>query len=337
MRRIWLLCVGTVTISCAPLPPIPFVTDADVSPPVITSLGFAGPLALEVGFDESARMVGEPLVSTGIVLEDVLQQADAVLAFRFETPPSATEEHSIEAQVADDAGNHLRFLAHFHGLNALMPGMIINEFTTQGSGRNPDLVEIRVLTDGNLAGATLYEGTPSSWEQRYVFPDLDVVAGDYIVVHFRPQGIAEEINELTDRGASGGNNATPDAWDFWVDGGTGLSGNNGVLSLCENPLGGYMDAVLYSNRTSESDEHYRGFGSRDVMERADELAAAGAWVAAGDLIAPEDAINPDPSTGTRSMARASGAADTNTAADWHITPTRGLTPGTINTDEVYDP
>ena len=276
MRRIWPLCAVIVTVSCAPLPPIPFVTDADVSPPVITSLGFAGPLALEIGFNEPARVVGDPIVSAGVVLEETVQEVDAVLAFRFEHPPSAAEEHTIEAQVADEAGNHLRFLAHFHGLNALMPAMIINEFTTQGSGSHPDLVEIRVLTDGNLAGATLYEGTPTNWEQRYVFPDLDVVAGDYLVVHFRPEGLPEEVDELVDRTASGGFDATPEGWDFWVSGGSGLSGYNGAITLCENPLGGYLDAVLCSNRTSASDEHYRGFGSRDVMERADELAAAGA-------------------------------------------------------------
>ena len=126
MRRIWLLCGGIVTISCAPLPPIPFVTDADVTPPAIVSLGFAGPLALEVGFDEPARIVGVPMVSAGVELEGVAWQADARLAFRFASPPSATAEHTVEAQVADEAGNHLRFLAHFHGLNALMPAMIIN-------------------------------------------------------------------------------------------------------------------------------------------------------------------------------------------------------------------
>jgi hypothetical protein len=240
----------------------------------------------------------------------------------------------VEAQVADEAGNHLRFVARFHGLNEMIPAMVINEFTTQGSGSHPDIVELRVLSDGNLAGSCLYEGVPENWEERFTFPDLDVKAGDFIVVHFKPQGIAEEIDEVVRTDASGGFDATPEAWDFWVPGGNGLSGNNGVLALCENPVGGIIDAVLYSNRTSESDERYRGFGSKDVVERADVLVANGAWVSDGP-VRPEDAVNPEDSTSTRSMARSADSNDSNRSTDWHITPTRGLSPGEENTDAVY--
>jgi hypothetical protein len=339
MRRLWLLCVGLMTTSCAPLPPIPFVTDADLAAPVVTDLRLASPVELEVAFDEPVSVVSEPLgsASVGEVALRAEETPQPVVGFLFEAAPSPAAEHHVEAQVADEAGNHLRFVARFYGLNPLLPAMIINELTTQGSGNHPDLVEIRVLTDGNLAGACLYEGVPGNWEQRFVFPSVDVVAGDYLVVHFKPEGIADEVNETSRRDASGGLDASPEAWDFWVDGGTGLSGNNGAISLCENPLGGYVDAVLYSNRTSDSDERYRGFASTKVMNRADALAAAGAWTFAGEAVAPEDAVDPEPSTATRSMARRSDGTDTNSRSDWHITPTRGLTPGTENTDEVYEP
>jgi hypothetical protein len=344
MRRTGLFCVGLVMFSCAPLPPIPFVTEADITPPVIIDMLLPSDQELELRFDETVRLVGEVRHSEGVALAGVEvaeaenEQAHAgLMRFTFLTSPSPGVEHHVEAQVSDRSGNHLRFLAHFYGPNSMLPAMIINEFTTQGSGNHPDLVEVRILSDGNLAGATLYEGVPGNWEQRFVFPAVSVAAGDYVVVHFKPEGIPEEVNELVSPSASGGLDANPDAWDFWVDQGSGLSGNNGVVALCENPLGGYIDAVLYSNRTSDSDEQYRGFGSRKVMERADALFEAGAWIAAGPLVAPEDAVDPEPSTATRSMARRSSGADTNSLADWHITPTRGLTPGFVNTDEVYAP
>jgi hypothetical protein len=356
MRRIGLFCVAIVFISCAPLPPIPFITDADVAPPVVTDLSLNDPRTLEVTVNEAVELVSGPLHSEGIEVSDVDVGSRSV-RFHFTEAPSAEHEHHVEAQIADEAGNHLRFVARFYGLNALLPAMVINELTTQGSGGHPDLVELRALTDGNLAGACLYEGTPENWEQRLIFPPLDVRAGDYVVVHFKPEGIPEEIDEVTAPDASGGKDACSTAWDFWVPDGSGLSGNNGVISLCRNPLGGYIDAVLYSNRTSDSDERYRGFGSRDVMERADALAAAGAWLPSGSDVAPgaspgptpepvqpgrpplapEDAVDPEPSTATRSMARSSSAEDTNRASDWHITPTRGLTAGETNTDEVHVP
>ena len=337
MRSIAVLFAAVLLAACAPLPPVAFLAGADVAPPVVTRLQFRSPTELEVGFDEPVRLITGPLHAPTVTVLDVDEREESALVFRFDPAPVPWKEHFVEAQVADAAGNHLRFVARFHGLNAMLPAMIINEIVSNSSANHGEFVEIRILTDGNLAGATLYEGIPSDWDQRFIFPSVDVVAGDYIVVHFRPQGIPEEINEITDRAASGGRNASPDAWDYWVSGGTGLSTNNGVLTLVENPLGGYLDAVIYSNRTSASDTRYRGFGSRKMLHRAEAVVEAGQWVASGTAIAPEDAVSSGASTATRSMSRHPDGRDTNSAADWHITPARGSTPGAVNTDQVYAP
>ncbi len=354
IQRLVVVLTLFAPVACTPLPQFPFAANADLAPPRIVSLGFQGPSQLTIGFSEQFELVadslirGETLLGTEVGVTYARRPADDLLGatapdasvhellFSFSSPPDPGTEHSIEAQVADPAGNHLRFVARFYGLNELVPAMIINEFTTQGSGKHPDLVEIRILTDGNLAGSCIYEGVPGDWDEQFVFPDLNVSAGDFIVVHFKPQGVAEEVDEIVRRDESGGYDASPEAWDFWIPEGSGLSGNNGVLTLCENPIGGIIDAVLYSNRTSASDDRYRGFGSRKVMERADYLVAEGAWTANG-LVRPEDAIDPEDSTATRSIARGTDGADTNHRDDWHITPTRGITPGTVNSDEVYDP
>ncbi len=343
MKRLFALVRGAVVVvvliaSCAPLPEFPFAAHADLAPPRIVSLLFADPERLAVTFDEPCTVV-EGSVIPGETLADEIHASvtDQTLTFLFGAPPDPAREHMVEAQVSDGAGNHLRFVARFYGVNEHLPELLINEFTTQGSGKHPDLVELRVLTAGNLAGACLYEGIAGDWSQRFVFPDVEVAAGDYIVVHFKPEGIPEEIDETTSTGLSGGYDAHPEAWDFWVPDGNGLSGNNGVLTLCENPVGGIIDAVLYSNRTSASDERYRGFGSTAVMERADALVAAGAWIAPEGAVRPEDAINPEDSTATRSISRMRTGSDTNSRLDWHITPTRGLTAGYENEDGVYEP
>ena len=98
-----------------------------------------------------------------------------------------------------------------------------------------------------------------------------------------------------------------------------------------------LDGVLYSNRTSQSDEAYRGFGSAETLTRAEELVSAGGWTHAGARVSPEDAVNPDGSTGTRSICRQPRAADTNSSEDWHIVPTRKASFGAENSDEVYTP
>jgi hypothetical protein len=110
-----------------------------------------------------------------------------------------------------------------------------------------------------------------------------------------------------------------------------------VISVYERPGGPIIDGLLYSNRTSDSDDRYRGFGTSDVLARAEELARDGGWRFAGALVAPEDGISPEGSTATRSLCRSSTSADTDGRGDWHIVPTRGSTFGVDNSDEAYAP
>ena len=182
---------------------------------------------------------------------------------------------------------------------------------------------------------TLYSGAISNWGARFIFPALPIEAGDYVLVHFKPQGTADEINEVEVRNLSGGYDVHPDAWDFWVEEAPGLPSNNGALLLTSQPGGEMLDAVIYSNRRSDSDERYRGFGSRKVLEWVDEIVALGGWHIAGDSAAPEDAIDPEDSTATRSISRSSDSTDSDSRDDWHITPSRGATFGAQNGDEVY--
>ena len=235
----------------------------------------------------------------------------------------------------DKTGNQTRFITQFHGHNPRVPDVVINEFITQGSSSHPDIVELLVLEDGNLSGMCVVEGTKSIWSDRLTLPSVDIAAGDFVLVHFKPEGIPEEQNETTDWGSSGGKDASPAAWDYWVLGGNGLSGNNGVLTVYDKPEGRLLDGVLYSNRTSTSDEKYRGFGSKEMMQKADELCAEDGWSPRGELVAPEDGIDPEESTSTRSICRSSSGSDTNSAADWHIVPTRGATFGEENSNEIY--
>ncbi len=330
--------LAAVTLgACAPLQEAKDNSWGDLVPPVYLGVRALGPNQVAVEFDEAVR-----LTPSTVALSDALGTAEArveetavIVETEHQSQPGT--EYTLEGRVEDGAGNSTTFLASFYGFNPDIPEIVINEFTTQGSGTRPDVVELYLKSAGNLGGLTLYEGTPGEWETRYVFPAMELPAGAYVLVHYRPEGIPEEITETDDPTESGGIDATDEAWDVWIAGGDGLTGNNGAVTLAEQPFGGIIDAVLYSNRTSASDSNYRGFGSRRMLTQAEELFAAGAWKAAGEIITPEDCVDPEDSTATRSISRSSEAADTDTAADWHITPTRGATFGTVNTDEVYLP
>jgi hypothetical protein len=334
-----LICI--ILTGCVPLEdPRPF-SPGDLRPPSYLGLKQDDDVSLTLRFSESVTAVsGETAVSASdgspIPIEG-MDDGAAQVSLRLAAAPEPGERCVITIRVADSGGNSLRALIPFYGLNTSLPPIIISEFTTQGSSTSPDMVELLVLEAGNTAGAVLCEGVDGDAIQKMVLPPIDAAGGDYIIVHFKPQGIPEEIDESVSKAESGGLKAHPEAWDLWVPGGSGLSGNNGVISLYNRPGGDPLDGVLYSNRTSSSDTDYDGFGSSAVLQRARELVRAGMWHTAEEAVRPEDAVNPDPSTATRSIFRMPGAADTNGAADWFIAPTSGATFGTENGTEVYAP
>ena len=321
---------------CGPFPDFRGLVTGDIKPPILLGALSTEPRSAVLCFNEPVTPVNGSLSLTPTIQPSAVDCTDStvVLSFADELIPGLA--YFVESTVKDSSGNQTRFITLFYGYNPRVPKVLINEFTTRGSANHPDIVEILVLEDGNTSGMCVYEGISASWSERCVLPNNDVAVGDFILVHFKPEGTADEVNEIGDRAASKGKDASATAWDYWVPGGNGLSGNNGIISVYRNPMGEIMDSVLYSNRNSNSDEAYRGFGSKDTMLRADGLQADGEWLSEEELVAPEDAVNPENSTSTRSLNRRSDGADTNSKQDWHTVPTRGSTFGERNSDEVHE-
>ncbi len=308
----------------------------DLLPPGVLSARALGTNEVEIVFDEAALIPPEslsvqPALSVGAPGDPA---STVILQCGPQTPGLL---YTLAASARDERGNSVTFSAEIYGFNPDVPRILINELITRGSDTHPDLVELKVLSDGDMGGLVIYQGCAGDYTDRLVFPSFPVPAGAFILVHFKPTGGPEELNETGDMTASGGLDASASAFDFWVPGGTGLGGNNGVVSLYSRPGGEVLDGILYSNRTSASDTQYRGFGTVSSLTRADEIVASGGWRIAGEMAAPEDAVNPEESTATRSICRSSTSADTDGREDWHIVPTKGATFGAENSDEVYVP
>jgi len=203
---------------------------------------------------------------------------------------------------------------------------------------HPDLAELAVLESGNLAGLAFRVGCAACQVLVYVFPACEVAAGEYVVLHLKPQGIPEERDETEDVSASGGLDAYPYSRDFWYPGGDGaLPGENGLVTLYRSTTGPVLDALLYSARTSASDAKYGGFGTQALLDQARAVVADGAWRIAGTEVRPEEAARSEGCTSTRTLCRSSGSEDTDSASDWHVVPTKGSTVGGPNSDAVYVP
>jgi len=359
-RQGLVLALAALTLSsCIPDPVIAVFEPGDLRPPAVVSWGATGPGELLVVFDEAVKAdplafdvarrpgaqaepdaglpggAGSPALSILAVLEGPTPAAVLVELVRDQEPGLA---YVLTGRVSDRAGNLSSFVLPYWGFNDNPAGMLVNELLTEGSSSRPDAIELFVHQGGNLAGLTLFIGSPGLHDLRYVFPACLVSAGEFLILHLKPQGLAEELDELEDITLSGGIDASPVARDFWVRGEPGaLPGKNGVVTLCSSPTGAIMDAVAYSERTSESDTKYGGFGTAAFRDRVGEIVSSGAWLIQGNSPRPEDCARSTGTTSTRTICRSSDSVDTHTAADWHIVPTRGISLGQANSDEIHVP
>ena len=330
------LMVGTgLVLGCDALPEMPAMIEGNWDPPILEAVHAVSEDTVGLRFTRSVEVV-RTMFDPPVELQRVWWE-DGMLQMTAREPLRVGGEYWLDAVVEDDSGNTASVLVNFFGLNPDLPRVLINEIVNKGSGNNPDFAELRVFEDGNLGGMTLYNGSPNRWATRKVFPEMWVEAGDYIIVHFRPENIPEEVDETEDKSASGGLRSHPEAWDLWVWEGTGLPTTSGGLTLTEFPDGPVMDAILYSDRSYDSTAANRGFGTAAQLEIFEDVVARGGWKIAGAFVVPDDGVDPSTSTATRSINRDSAGTDTDTKYDWHVAPTRGATPGTVNTDERYEP
>ncbi|MCF7948875.1 MAG: hypothetical protein K9L57_11970 [Spirochaetaceae bacterium] len=322
---------------CTPVADTRALLKEDLRPPVFLSIAVHNPHSISLVFSEPIEY-RPASYSCSPALEQAETRTEAEqLHLSFKNPMQPGTEYSLECSVSDPAGNTHTVLAKFFGFNPNIPAIRLNEITTQGSASHPDKIELRVLEDGNTAGLCLIDGTRDFIRQYKVLPPVEVKAGEYLVVHTKPVGTPDEIDETASPVECRAADSVMEAWDMWMDGGSGLSGNNGVISLYSHSNGELLDGFLYSNRTSSSDEDYRGFGSLDTMSRADQLWLQEGWIAAGRLIAPEDAVNPDDSTATRSICRLPQGEDSNSPGDWYIVDTSQSSFGSENSLIEYVP
>lgn len=333
------MTVAVALAGCLPVPPVPPFEAVDLRPPAVVAWGASGPATVAIRFDEGlAEALPDFSATPGF--EAVSAEVDGdgttvLVSLDAQTVPGAP--YAVSGTVADAAGNRSSFVLPFWGFNPNPAGLVINELLTEGSSTHPDAVEFAVVADGDCAGLTFYVGHPADRELRYVFPPLEAKAGDFVVLHLKPQGLASELDERADKAASGGLDASAAAWDLWYrEAGGALSGANGLLTLFMTPGGTLADAVAYSERFSDSDEKYGGFGTAAFRDRVAYAAAAGAW-ATSSPPKPEDCARSTGSTSTRTICRSSVSADADSAADWHVVPTKGATLGAPNSDEVYAP
>lgn len=331
--------VLTFLSSCFPFPDKNRNSYGDISAPVFLGANTEDAKTISFFFNEEI-FVSKP---NNLQIDNNLKIAsftteEEILQINLAQDMQAGKMYTAEITVNDKKSNTTLLATNFYGFNNNLPGLVINEFRIVNSATRPEAVELFCTAPGNLAGVTIYRGSSEFFDSRLIFPSLDIVEGDYIVVHFRPENIPEEIDEVDGKNISGGKEAGDSYYDFWVKEGAGLSGTNGCVSLYSNPRGKIIDAICYTNRVYVEGQNYGSFGTAAAFNSINSIFEQGGWTTSAELqITPDDCISITGSTATRTFCRKDPYTNTFSPADWYIVPTGKSTIGTENCKDVYTP
>jgi hypothetical protein len=250
----------------------------------------------------------------------------------FGAGPGPGERLTADLLAEDDKGNTINVLIPFRTRNNRIPPLLINELRTEYSKPKAEFIEFKILEAGNLGALRVYIAGNSKSPLVYEFPPLEVAAGEFLLLHLRTteETACDEMG--TDLDASGGADAVAGARDLWIPGFANklLHKTDAVYILDQDDK--VVDAVM----TAESADPW--WNKDYLAEAADFLFKQDAWKSAeGKIAGPADALNSFniKTAMTRSISRDETVADSNTAADWYITATSGISPGKPNNPKRF--
>ena len=192
----------------------------------------------------------------------VYSEEEPVIQFVLEEQMQIGQLYQLYAQVRDSVGNTLTLAVPFTGFNSRVPELMITEIQTESVSQNKaektagtyrnEFVELLVLKSGNLAGLELCSGYDGE-AKKYVFPALEVTAGEIILVHMRNRGngcISEEGDDITLATAS---YTSPQIRDLWTDIESTTLGNKTDIIIVRNTSDNrLLDAVMFRASSVEA-------------------------------------------------------------------------------------
>lgn len=263
--------------------------------------------------------------------------------FTLKEPAKRGINYTLSGSLKDDGGNQLTFKLPFCGINESPARLLLSEVRSKHSVSNGEIkkaeyVEFYVLKGGNTCGLEVVSGSDGE-DNKYVFPDMEVATGEYIVVHYRTVKDGLCISETGSDFSLSTATDSSDARDLWVENTDSRIGDNDVIILRDSGRNSIVDAVLFS--ASEKEKWYY----KEQSNLASSAFIAGIWEG-GDSV--KYAACCDNVSLLRTLSRLNVAqiieanpADSITEDtvitvckdDWAIVTT--ATPGTQNSTEVY--
>lgn len=318
-------------ISCNTQDIIDKVTD--ITPPKLININSISSTSILITSNEDIFINEKDFIPIEeFTIKNIIYEKNS-LTIIFNESMNIGQEYTAEFKITDKNKNYLSFIANYYGFNYRLPKLLINEFICKGTDSNPDKVELYMLTDGNIGGVTIYSGVRNSFDSKYIFPNLEVKKGEYIVVRSTSKKYPLEYIEVDNLNISYDKKFVNGARDIRTND-LKLSSANGVISVYSNPYGEIIDSVIFTKNVNDLEKRYRNFGLKKVVERVDIISEKSQWIGSSDIIYPEDVVNIENSTTTRSINRRD-FIDTNSLEDWFICTTNSSSFGFENSGENY--
>ena len=321
VSAIWVLAAAAAAVlaGCAAQDVFEGVIGVDVTPPAYVSARATAANSLSVEFSEAVSLVSVRFDPELRVAGSSSEAAEVRIVF--EKPLETGRRYVMDLSASDAEGNTVTVLAPFYGRNDRPPTLVVNEIRTEYSKPKTEFVELYASVAGNLGGLSLVTATAGFSEPVYIFPPVEVSAGEYVVVHLRTldEGTVDETGDI---GVSPGTEASAAARDFWVPGTEKRLRSTDVVAVLGTD-GSPIDGVAFW----EAPE--KGWSTEQQRSAAEFLEKEGAWTGEAALSA---GCSP-----TRTLGRNSASADVDSKADWRVVATSDATPGSANAETTYAP
>ena len=259
--------------------------------------------------------------------------------------PSTSYGVTVAHSVTDLQGTALTTpdAATFSGF--VVPAVVrINEFNANITG-GCDLIELRVVSSGSLAGFRILErtGIVANGEMNYAFPTMNVATNDIIVVHTNSSsatcnsgGATQETASITEQPAASFPGNFDVAFDLWSSD-AGLNATDNVLTVVDS-LGTIIDAVF------ASDDPAGISTAADTKQQAGVVGTANQWSPAfttyDDTTFRKNAVedlNATSATASGNSIQRVDNSDDNNKADWTTGAGTLATFGLLNVGQTAFP
>ncbi|GMO25072.1 MAG: hypothetical protein Ta2B_04520 [Termitinemataceae bacterium] len=337
MKKIFLVIIPVIlvliTVSCSDETAINKILGTSAQAPVFMNYKVVSGTQVDFNFNIPVKVISTSFIPA----IEIASTADGEsVSVHFAGDHSGGMQLTADVLVEDEDGNTLNVLVPFRTRNDRVPQFVINEVRTENTKPRSEFIELKMKSNGNLGALRLFAASVSNDEPIYEFPPVEVLSGDYVVLHLRTYPGQENcIDELKDNLAlaqlSGSATEKKDmqntARDLFVPSNKKLLHKSEVVYIVDQD-DHIVDAVMFA-------EDEKAWQKNSALKNAAELLAKqGAWLdPSGTAVKTplfSHAVNSAGTVTTRTLCRDESKNDTNTLNDWYICATSKGTPGLAN-------